>query len=417
MPTAINRYTAVRGPFISERVTVRSEERIGKELTGDRAATCLSVCLDLSPSHGGSYRAAVDLAEASGSPIVSFRDGTGQLAPEPLAIAVREVDVAQWSAWSRYVRPPRREAARLAELAGRPAILYAHSLFRSHAAWVRELAARQGVPYVAIPHGSLDPWVFQRRRLGKCCWMQWIGRDYLSNAALVMFSTDAERKKAEQTLGLELRSVVVRWPVDVRPFRPSAEEQRTARAHLGLPGDKRILLYFGRYHSMKRPIETVQAFLGAAPPEAMLVMAGMDGDLSADSLRAAAGEAGARRVRVLGPVFGEQRSNLLAAVDAFVSWSHRENFCYAAAEAMGFGRPAILSPGNDLRGELGESRCGWFPEHAATANLAEAIRGFGAVGETELAAMGVAAHDAAKRLFSRRAFCAAIAAIQNQLIG
>ena len=377
----------------------------------------VSVCLDLSPSHGGSYRAAVDLAEASGSPLLTFRDGTGALPPEPLDVPVWEVDTTRWSPWSRYVRPPRHEAARLAELVGRPTLFFAHSLFRSHCDWVREVATSERVPYVVIPHGSLDPWVFQRRRLGKHCWMQWIGRDYLSNATRVMFATDAERQKAERTLGLELRSVVVRWPVDVRPLRPSAEEQRTARAQLGLPGDARILLYFGRYHSMKRPIETVQAFLRAAPPEAMLVMAGMDGDLSADSLRAAAGEAGARRVRVMGPVFGEQRSNVLAAGDAFVSWSHRENFCYAAAEAMGFGRPVILSPGNDLRGELGESRCGWLPEQAATANLAEAIRGFGAVGETELAAMGVAAHDAAKRLFSRHAFCAAIAAIQNQLIG
>jgi glycosyltransferase involved in cell wall biosynthesis len=299
---------------------------------------------------------------------------------------------------------------------GRPALLFAHSLFRSHADWVREVATSQRVPYVVIPHGSLDPWAFRRRWVGKYFWMQAIGRAYLKQAALVMFSSDAERRKAQQAIGFTVRSVVVRWPVDIQPQRPTREDQRVARSQLGLPEDGRILLYFGRYHSMKRPLETVRAFLEAAPSRVMLVLAGMDGDVAADFLRAEAGVAASNKIRVLGPVFGERRSALLTAADAFVSWSHRENFCYAAAEAMGFGRPVILSPGNDLRGELGTIRCGWFPENAEPAHLVDAIRQFAGVTDTELDEMGVTAHAAANSLFSRSGFVEAVSAIQAQLI-
>lgn len=371
--------------------------------------------MDLSPSHGGSYRAAVDLAQAIGSPILTFRDRTGALPPEPLDVPVWEVDTTRWSPWARYFWPPRHEAARLADLAGRPPLIFSHSLFRSHAAWVREVATSRRVPYVVIPHGSLDPWAFQRRRAGKYLWMRGIGRAYFQEAAIVMFSSDAERRKAEQTLGFAVRSVVVPWPVGIRPLRPSREDQRQARIQLGLPVDTRVLLYFGRYHSMKQPVETVRAFLNAAPSGVILVMAGMDGDVSADLLRAEVGDAASSRIRVLGPVFGEQRTALLTAADAFVSWSHRENFCYAAAECMGFGRPVILSPGNDLREALGGIRCGWFPETAEPARLADAVRLFAAATDAELDEMGISAHVAANKLFSRSGFVDAVRAIQTQL--
>jgi len=382
---------------------------------GGVGGTGVSVCLDLSPSHGGSYRAAVDLAHASGSPLVTFRDGTGALPPEPLDVPVWEVDTTRWAPWSRYVSPPRHEAARLAQLVGRPSLFFAHSLFRSHCDWVREVATTRRAPYVVIPHGSLDPWAFQRRRVGKFFWMRGIGRAYLKQAALVMFSSDAERRKAEQTLGFPVRSVVVPWPVDTPPARATPEEQRAARRRLGLPENARILLYFGRYHSMKRPIETVRVFLDAAPPGVALVMAGMDGDLSAATLRAFTGRAAQGTLRVLGPVFGEQRATLLRAADAFVSWSQRENFCYAAAEALGMGLPVILSPGNDLRSELGSSPCGWFPNDDTNHSLGRAMLALADASPVQLSEMSDEAYKTAARCFDRRKFELTIRTLVQEL--
>lgn len=374
------------------------------------------MCLDLSPSHGGSYRAAVDLAHAIGSPILTFRDGTGALPPEPLEVPVWEVDTTRWSPWSRSFWPPRAEAARLADLVGRPPLFFAHSLFRSHAAWVREVATSRRVPYVVIPHGSLDPWALQRKRVGKYLWMRGIGRAYLKQAALVMFSSDAERRKAEHSLGFAVRSLVVPWPVDVRPTPPSPEEKQAARRRFGLSETSKILLYFGRYHSMKRPIETIRTFLDAAPRGVVLVMAGMDGDLSAALLKDAAGHAAHGILRVLGPVFGEERAALLSAADAFVSWSHRENFCYAAAEALGMGLPLILSPGNDLRSELGSAPCGWFPADPTHRSLSCAMHAFADASPAQLLAMSNEAYKTAARCFDRGKFEITIQKLVQELV-
>ncbi|MEI6657231.1 MAG: glycosyltransferase family 4 protein [Planctomycetota bacterium] len=367
----------------------------------------LSVCLDLSPSHGGLYRAVVDLAQAAGSPILSFRDGTGRLPTGDAGVPVRTVDLANASAWRRVVRLSAADARAAERAAGAPRVVVCHSIFRSHDDWVRRFCRSRATPYIAVPHGSLDPWVFRHGLAGKAAWMAAFGRPYFRAAAMVMFSTRAERTKAEKTLGFAPRSCVVPWPVEARPASPSASERQAARRRLGLPVARRILIYFGRYHSMKRPVETAQAFLRASLPDATLVMAGFDGDVAAEQLRRLSPPE-SDRLRIFGPLLGPQRDDLFLAADAFVSWSHRENFGYAAAEALGSAVAVILSPGNDLRGELESTACGWFPEDDSPETLARVLREFGSLPSDRLVAMGDSGRQYVQALCSRHKFAAAI---------
>ena len=383
---------------------------------GQNLPASLAVCLDLSPSHGGLYRAVVDLAQAIGSPILSFKDGTGALHPGNLGVPVRVVDMVAASAWQRFVRLAPTSVQAAEKAAGNPHVIFCHSLFRSHDDWVRRLSRRRGIPYVAVPHGSLDPWVFLTRRAGKAAWMATHGRRYFRDAAMVMFSTDAERLKAEQTLGFAPTSCVVPWPVAARASPPTASERQAARQRLALPDDGRILIYLGRYHSMKRPLEIARTFLQAAAPATTLVMAGFDGDVTAEQLRRLA-PAERDRIRILGPLLDERRDDLFLAANAFVSWSHRENFCYAAAEAMGFGIPVILSPGNDLRSELHGTPCGWFPTTDSLESFQRSLMEFASVPLDCLAAMGESGRQFVNRRCSPAVFADSITTMVRRLTG
>jgi glycosyltransferase involved in cell wall biosynthesis len=380
----------------------------------DHQPIALSVCLDLSPSHGGLYRAVVDLAHAAESPILSFRDGTGCLPQGEVGVPVHVIDLTHGSRCRRLIRLSKGDVRAAEYAASTPRVVFCHSIFRSHNAWVRRFCGSRAMPYVAVPHGSLDPWVFRRRWAGKAAWMAAYGRRYFHDAALVMYSTHAERVKAENTLGFAPKSCVVHWPVDACESAPTASERQAARRRLKLPLSQRIVLYLGRYHSMKRPLEIAATFIRAALPDAMLVMAGFDGDVTARQLGSVAPAEG-ERVRVLGPAFGEQRSDLFLAADAFVSWSYRENFCYSAAEALGFGVPVILSPGNDLRSELEGTSSGWFPDDPSLDSLEQSLRDFSSTPTEGLASMGESGLRFVRNACSRKKFNDSIRAVISSL--
>jgi len=375
----------------------------------------LSVCLDFSPSHGGVYRAAVDLAQAVHSPILSFSDGTGSLPPESLPVPLSLVDVRKASLWHRHISLSSKAVASAEQAAGRPKAIFCHSLFRSHNAWVRSFSKKRGIPYLALPHGSLDPWVFSRRRVARVAWMKAVGEPYLRNASAIVYATHAEQMKAESVLGFKPRSAVIPWPVDAPFTAPSEALREDARGRLGLPKDGRLLVYLGRYHSMKRPIETVQLFLRAKRDDCILIMAGFDGDLTADQLRQQFSAAIPRSLRIMGPVFGEDRRDLLMVADCFVSWSHRENFCYAAAEALAAACPVILSVGNDLSGELRNYDCGWFLSDDDPNALTNAFRQCSEAPYARLRQMGEAGRNAATDKLSRPQFAQSLQSLLTTL--
>ena len=80
------------------------------------------------------------------------------------------------------------------------------------------------------------------------------------------------------------------------------------------------------------------------------------------------------------------------AGDGFISLSFQENFGYAAAEAVAYGLPVILSPGHDLAHEMpaldGRFACGWLLGDDAHATAVAAIREWAGASEATRAAAG-----------------------------
>jgi len=322
----------------------------------------VSVTLDYADSSGGSTESVRQFAAALGGPTISFTSAT-LLDRCVRAPGVFHVPVTGAGAF--YGMPDRVSLRAAEEQLRGAAFLFCHLLFRYHCDWVRGLAARYGIPYCVVPHGALDPWVFTYRSLRKRAWMASLGRRLFDRSAGVLFATSREREKAAPWVDSR-RSWVVNWPVPYCQVDDPQGARRRVRAELGIAPTDRVLLFLGRLHSMKRPKETIAAFTRAATPSSHLIVAGPDGEYSAPDL------AGVRNVHVIGPVYGTAKWELYHAADAFVNLSARENFGYTVAEALAAGLPVILSPGNDLRGELDRLRCGCLlatdsPEEAAAA--------------------------------------------------
>ncbi len=368
-----------------------------------------NVCLTHDPAYGGLHRSVQDFSRALAAPIVSFDNGLFEHGPSDggkgervsieEGVSVRRLDCG--SGWlARDCRVMSAATARQADAAVADAdLLVVHSLFRGHAAWAQTWAKQRRRRYWAVPHGCLDPWGLSHRGLLKRLWLEARGRSFLAHADRIVVSSQRSLEKslawipdgrsADQT-------VVVHWPVDL----PRLDERATARAAFrqrhGIPEAAKLFLFVGRLHVVKRPVETVRAFCeataAASRERCHLAIIGMDGDLTQADVVAAIPPTCRDRVHLIGPLTGADLAAAHLAGDGFISLSFQENFGYAAAEAMAYGLPVILSPGHDLAHEMpavdGRFACGWLLDDDAPATAVAAIREFAAASDATLAAAG-----------------------------
>ncbi len=358
-----------------------------------------NVCLTHDPAFGGLYRSVQDFSRALSAQVLSFDEENGERVSVEDGVPVRRLGCGTgWLARNCHVMSS--ATARQADAAAADAdLLVVHSLFRGHTTWAQAWAKQHGRRYWAVPHGCLDPWGLSQRGLLKRLWLEARGRSFLAHADRIVVSS---RRSLEKSLAWipdgrsADRAVVVHWPVDLPRLDERAAARAAFRQQHGIPEEARLLLFVGRLHAVKRPLETVRAFCEATAAASLkhchLAILGMDGDLTQADMHAAIPPACRGRVHVIGPLAGADLAAALLAGDGFISLSFQENFGYAAAEAMAYGLPVILSPGHDLAHEMpalgGRFACGWLLGDEADATAVAAIREFVTASDAALAAAG-----------------------------
>ena len=361
------------------------------------AVKALHIGISLVKSIGGQGESVRHFCEALGGSVVSFTY-QDKIRQEPSYIVdTTHVPVPQGGITGLAMKPP-ESALRTAENAVQESnLLIVNLLYRYHVHWAYRMARRYKLPLWIVVHGALDPYVLSYRTLQKKLWLTLWGKSYLKNADRVIFATEREREKAAP-VHEGSNSRVISWPVAMADIAKAPEARARLVDRFGVPSGKRTLLFFGRYEKMKRPLETIQAFADARCSHTVLVLAGIEEDYRVGQLQGHALRLGVDdRVRVAGPIYGDEKEMLLLGSDGFISLSWRENFGYTTAEAMAAGSAVILSPGNDLRSLMGSIDCGWMLSDFDVGSATEAIRDFDTAGPELLAEKGATAHAWAER--------------------
>lgn len=225
-------------------------------------------------------------------------------------------------------------------------------------------------PLVISLHGMLLPWARGHKAWRKAiAWRLYQARDF-SGSAIVHVTSEAEQREAE--------IAGVLGPFAVIPFGTNlpthggtvSDEVEFAQRSTREP---RTLLFLGRVHPIKNIDSLVKAFALARLSNWRLRIVGPDEVGYHDKLKQLARVEGvADRVSIEGPMFGAEKSRLLAQSDLLVLPSHSENFGSVVAEALAHGTPAIASVGTPWSA-LKCQGCGWWSEPDPI-SLAEAIR-------------------------------------------
>ena len=125
---------------------------------------------------------------------------------------------------------------------------------------------------------------------------------------------------------------------------PEAALESAARAwrqELGIPDNRKVLLFVGKFEDKKRPLRLMRAFLAAQCPDVVLVLVG-DGQLGSQ-VRALAAEF-PERFRVL-PFQNQSRMPVVYRLGDWLVLpsAYAETWGLAVNEAMACGRPALVS--------------------------------------------------------------------------
>jgi len=291
-------------------------------------------------------------------------------------------------------------------------LLEIHAIFSHSSLAAARACRRNGIPYVIRPLGSLDPWSLNRKRLRKRLLWYLVVKQMLRGAAAIHYTTEEERRLAEDALGLR-RGAVVPLGVDEEVLKAPVDPG-IFRERYPVLGNDPYVLALCRLDPKKGLELLLDAFLELIRQKEFqhwrLVVAG-DGKATyvAYLKRLVQERKGNAHILFTGWLAGSLKIAALKGAALFVLPSYQENFGLAVVEAMACGVPVLVSTHVNLAQEVQTAKAGWvvmLERSAILRKLTEALRD-----EGERAWRGVAG----QKLVRSRFRWSAIATELNQM--
>jgi Glycosyltransferase len=238
-------------------------------------------------------------------------------------------------------------------------IVHIHSLYMFHTAVAALYCEKFHTPYIIRPHGTLDPYIYNRHRFRKFIVEILFQNRVIRHAAGIHFTTEEEKKLAEKytygTLGF-----VVPIGLDIDEYVNGPNKGELFSRFPELSG-KKIILFLGRINFKKGLDILVRAYAAIARErdDVHLLIAGSDDDGYGKKVTAWLKEENVyTRTTNAGMLQGEEKLEALFRSTVFVLPSHSENFGIAVVEAMACGLPVVISNKVNIWREVARARAG-----------------------------------------------------------
>jgi len=240
-------------------------------------------------------------------------------------------------------------------------IVHVHGLYRFPVTFAAREAARQGIPYVIQPHGSLDPYLYgtsSRSVVLKRLYERWFDWPNFHSADAIHYTASDERERSS-FLAFRAPSFVVPNGLNWEQYRV-LPTRGAWRMRLKL-GEEPIVLFLGRLHFKKGLDLLIPAFdtLRQRIPNVQLMIAGPENDDYGAQVRSwvHSRELG-RLVHFVGPLQGADVIQAYVDADVFALPSYTENFGMTVAEAMACALPVVISDQVNIHADVANAGAG-----------------------------------------------------------
>jgi glycosyltransferase involved in cell wall biosynthesis len=273
-------------------------------------------------------------------------------------------------------------------------VVHMHSLYLFHnwAGW--RACRRHGTPYLLRPHGTMDPYIWNRHRKRKSV-VEWLFMNQVLREAEALHFTTGEEERLARPYAQGVPGVVVPNGVRIDDFKSAPRDGRF-RAMFDTPEPIRLVLFLGRLNFKKGLDLLADAFaaLTKRDPMARLLIAGPDGGMEQATRARLDAHGVLDKVRFVGLLRGEDVLAAYGDADLFILPSYSENFGNAVVEAMATGTPVLISDQVNICHEISDGGAGRVVE-CDVGRITDAMSEMLA-DPSELAARGQAARDLAE---------------------
>jgi glycosyltransferase involved in cell wall biosynthesis len=231
-------------------------------------------------------------------------------------------------------------------------VVHLHSVFLFPTNMAARLCIKAGIPYVIAPRGMLVPELISEKRwFIKAAWIRLFERRTLAKAACFHATSTLELDDARR-LGVPINNPCV---IENGVALP---EQRDWPVPIQVP----YVLYLGRL-SWKKNIDLLIEACSALPDVHLVLAGAADQDAMIEELRTLTNTLSSQaRVSFLGELKGGEKWPWIQHARVLALVSKNENFGNAAAEALCFGTPVVLSNGVGLAAAASAAGAGWVCE-------------------------------------------------------
>lgn len=241
-------------------------------------------------------------------------------------------------------------------------IVHIHGLYRFPVTFAASLARKRQIPYVIIPHGALDPYLFARSSQRKLAFKRLYERFFdlpNLNAAGAIHYTAIEERERTSFLQFNAPSFVVPNGLDWSRYQ-ALPDRGWLRARLGF-SDQPLVLFLGRLHFKKGLDLLIPAFaaLRRQIPDVQLVIAGPDNDDYGKQVRGWVQEHALNSsVHFIGALASDDTLKAYVDANVFVLPSYTENFGMTVIESMACGLPVVISDQVNIHAEVSSASAG-----------------------------------------------------------
>ena len=263
---------------------------------------------------------------------------------------------------------------------GRTQILHNHGMWYMNALYPAWAVQDSGVKLIYSPRGAFSTWAMSHGSAMKRVFWPLLQRPAILRADLLHATAEHEYDDIRR-LGFTQPVAIIPNGIDLHPL-PHKQILRY-----------RTLLFLGRIHVVKGLKLLLPAWreLQEHFKDWRLVIAGSDDGYHGSSgylehLRAMASQLGLERTEFIGPLYGQEKLQLMRNADLYVLPSYSENFAITIAESLSMETPVIATKGTPWNG-LESEGAGWWID-ASIDSLAASLRSAMERSPNDLAAMG-----------------------------